>query len=299
MKYTLLLLIPFLASASIAGPIFPGRCMIYAPEFRKPADTTKGAVFLRQQGIWGDITKGFGSTGDRYYWNISTGGIIQFVEWQHSAIYLLGDYEMVGDQHSNIHFHPRGIFWTEGILFADKIGNAELHTGYINRCHHDIDDLELQTVGNAEERTLIYSSLLANFVWRDVNISGIRSDLWTQFDWYVFKEDYLIPAPAQLFSTDMSRLEVSLSVGGKFDLWKLGDVMTYFRGSGITAAYNKFKTFTFDGRAELGVQFQGEGTAMNVYIGYETLQDDGTRPMPVNSHYPYIGFRFVGKNIGL
>ena len=47
------------------------------------------------------------------------------------------------------------------------------------------------------------------------------------------------------------------------------------------------------------MQFQGAGTTMNVYLGYETLQDDGTRPMPVNSKYLYIGFRFLGKNIGL
>ncbi|MFI5264361.1 MAG: hypothetical protein ACHQM6_07595, partial [Candidatus Kapaibacterium sp.] len=72
--------------------------MIYAPEFRNPSDTTKGAAFLRQQGIWGGIAKGFQSAGDRFFWSISTGGIIQFVEWEHSAIYLIGDYEMAADQ---------------------------------------------------------------------------------------------------------------------------------------------------------------------------------------------------------
>jgi hypothetical protein len=154
-------------------------------------------------------------------------------------------------------------------------------------------------VGNAEERTLIYSSLLARAVWRDVNVSGMHSDLYAQFDDYVFRQDYLIPDTLQKATTNFERLIASISAGGKFDLFSFGDVVTYFRGYGIAAAYNKFKTITFDGRAELGLQFQGAGSMMNVYIGYETLQDDSTRPTPVNSKYPYIGFRFTGKNVGL
>jgi hypothetical protein len=299
MKYAFGLLIVIISTHLFAGPIFPGRCIIYAPEFRPPNDTSKDAKFLKQQGIWGDIDHGFNSTGDRYYWSISTGGIIQFVEWQHSSIYLIGDYEMVGDEHSSIYFHPRGIFWTEGFLFADKLGETEFHTGYINRCHHDIDDLEAQPVGNGEERTLIYSSLLANAVWRDVNVAGLRSDLFTQLDWYVFKQDYLIPNPAIKSATNFERLIASISGGGKFDLGSIGDAKPYIRTSGTLTAFNQYKTFTFDARAEIGLQFQGEGAAMNVYVGGETLHDDGTRPIPVNSSFVYVGFRFLGRNIAL
>jgi hypothetical protein len=298
MRYTILFLIVLSSTTSLAGPIFPTRCIILAPEFRSPLDTTKGAIFLRQQGIWGEISKGFQSAGDRFYWSISTGGIIQFVEWEHSAIYLIGDYEMAADQHSSIYFHPRGIYWTEGVLYMDKIGETEFHTGYINRCHHDIDDLENNVVGAGEQRTLIYSSILERGVWRDVNLAGIHSALWAQADEYVFREDYHIPDTASKPSTDMSRVIASLSAGGKFDL-PLGNVNTYLRLSGIATAFNRFKTFTFDTRAELGLDIIGAGSDMNLFLGFESLQDDGARPVPVNSKYVYVGFRFIGRNIGL
>ena len=269
-----------------------------APEFRSPDDTIKGAAFLRQQGIWGDITKGFNSKGDRFYWSISTGGIIQFVEWQHSGIYLIGDYEMAADQHSSIYFHPRGIYWTEGVLYMDKIGETEFHTGYINRCHHDIDNLENNIVGAGEQRTLIYSSILERGVWRNVNLAGIHAALWTQIDEYVFREDYKTPDSLSLPATDVKRIIGSLSFGGKFDL-PIGDVNTYLRASAITTAYNKFNTITLDARAELGVELIGSGSVMDIFLGAESLQDDYSRPVPVNSKYVYLGFRFIGRNIGL
>lgn len=284
---------------SFAGPVIPGRVIIYAPEFRKPDDSVKGAAFFREQGIWGDINHGFSSAGDRYYWSISTGGIIQLAEWQKSAVYLTGDYEMVADEHSNIDFHPRGIFWTEGFLYMQKFGETEFHTGYINRCHHDIDNLEHQPVGNGEERTLIYSSLLANAVWRNVTVAGMRSDLFAQLDYYVFKQDYLIPDTVTRVSTNFEHLIASVSAGGKFDLFSIGDGVTYLRAYGMATAFNKFQTTTFDARAEIGLQFQGSASGMNVYLGYESFQDDGTRPSPVNSKFVYLGFRFLGKNIGL
>ena len=98
--------------------------------------------------------------------------------------------------------------------------------------------------------------------------------------------------------TDVSRLIASLSAGGKFDL-PIGHANTYVRLSGIAAAYNSFKTFTFDSRAELGVELIGAGSTMNIFLGFESFQDDFSRPIPVNSKYVYIGFRFIGRNIGL
>ena len=298
MRYIFLLLILLFSVTTVSAQIFPSRNIIMAPEFRSLTDTIKGVVFLRQQGIWGDISKGFNSAGDRFYWSIATGGIIQFVEWEHSAIYLIGDYEMAADQHSSIYFHPRAIYWTEGFLYMNKIGETEFHTGYINRCHHDIDNLANNTVGAGEQRTLIYSSILERGVWRNVHLGGIHSALWAQADEYVFTQDFRIPDSSQKSATDVSRMIASLSFGGKFDL-PVGDVNTYVRVSAITSAYNKLKTITFDARAELGVEFIGMGSTMNIFLGAESLQDDYSRPVPVHSQYVYLGFRFIGRNIGL
>ncbi len=298
MRYFILLLIVLFSEGTAFGQVFPSRKFIIAPEFRSSTDTNKGAVFLRQQGIWGDISKGFNSAGDRFYWSIATGGIIQFVEWQHSAIYLIGDYEMAADQHSSIYFHPRAIYWTEGFLYMNKVGEIELHAGYINRCHHDVDNLATNIVGRGEQRTLIYSSILERAIWRNVNLGGIASALWAQADEYVFTQDFRIPDLSQKSATDVSRIIASLSFGGKFSL-PIGQANTYARVSAITSAYNTFKTISVDARAEVGVEFIGMGSVMNIFIGAEALQDDYSRPIPVNSKYVYLGFRFIGKNIGL
>ncbi|HYM19974.1 MAG TPA: hypothetical protein VEW28_03105 [Candidatus Kapabacteria bacterium] len=299
MKYIFAVIVTFFSAAAFAGPIFPSRVLVIAPQFREASDTTKGAAFLQQQGIWGDLFHAFNSTGDRFFWSISTGGIIQFVEWEHSGIYLVGDYEMTADQHSNISFHPRGIFWTEGVIYMDKIGETELHAGYINRCHHDIDNLEHQTIGNAEERTLIYSSIVERAIWRNVELAGIHSVLWTQADEYVFRQDYLIPDTLVQAPTDETHLIASFSGGGKFDLACSESAHTYLRASFTESAYRSFRTFTFDARAEFGVEFLGLGSSMDIYLGGETLHDDGTRPMPVNSNFVYLGLRFLGNNIAL
>lgn len=297
MRYIILFVILFSYATSFAGPIFPSRCIILAPEFR--TDTSKGALFLRQHGVWGNIAHGFGSTGDRYGWSVATGAVIQFVEWEHSSIFMQGDFEVLADTHNNISFNPRGIFWTEGFVFADKIGQTELQGGYIHRCRHEIDNLDNNVIGAHEERTLIYGSAMLRGIWRDLGLLGFQGSFWAQADEYLIKEDTRTPDTIQPRSTDIAKLNTSLSIGAKLDLLSLGDIKFYARISETIAAYDSYKTFTHDDRSEIGIELSGEALAMNIFFGSESFQDDLNRPMPVNSSFSYIGFRFIGRNIGL
>jgi len=289
------MLIVFFSSSVAAAQIFPSRCIIIAPEFRPLTDTTQGAQFLHQQGLWGNLAKGLNSTGDRYGWSIATGALIQFVEWQHSSIFMQGDFEVLADKYNDISFNPRSIFWTEGFVYADKIDNTELQFGYIHRCKHDIDNLDTNQIGNGERRTLIYGSAMLRGIWRDVNLMGIHSDLWAQVDEYLIKQDTRTPDIIQPRKYDIEKLNSSISGGLRFDILNF----MYLRASTSIAAYNSYKTVSVDGRAELGVEFTGDAMAMNIFIGFESFQDDLNRPTPVSSKYPFIGLRFFGKNIGL
>ncbi|MDP4220023.1 MAG: hypothetical protein Q8916_14160 [Bacteroidota bacterium] len=298
MKIATILILSLSAGLVHGGPIFPSRCIILAPEFRKPSDTTKGAAFLRQQGLWGNLAKGFNSTGDRYGWSVATGAIIQFVEWEHSSIFMQGDFDVLADTYNDISFNPRAIFWTEGFVYADKIDRTELQLGYIHRCHHDIDNLDTNRIGTGERRTLIYGSVMLRSVWRDVDLAGMHSDLWAQADEYLIKQDTRTP-DAEIRKTDIEKLNSSISGGGKIDIFEMGSAKTYIRASATIAAYESYKTFTIDRRAEAGIELSGDALTMDIFLGYESFQDDLNRPAPVDSKYPYIGFRFVSRNIGL
>ena len=300
MRYIILLLISLTASSLFAGPIFPSRAIILAPRFRDlTIDTSKDARFLHQQGIWGNLAKGFSSNGDRYGWSVATGGILQFVEWPNCSIFMQGDIEVLADTHNDISFNPRAIFWTEGVVFQYKLSDIELQGGYIHRCKHDIDNLDTNEIGMHERRTLIYGSAMLRGIMRDVSLFGMQGSFWAQLDQYLIKQDTRFPDTSRPRNTDIEKLNTSLSFGGKLNIFSLGDVNIYARIVQTFAAYDGFRTLTHDGREEFGLEIKGDALEMNIFYGTENFQDDLNRPLPVNSNYSYIGIRFIGRNIGL
>ena len=298
--YLFILFLLFFASSALAGPIFPSRSFILAPKFREKSDTTKGAKFLRQQGIWGNIARSFGSEGERSATSISFGGLIEFVQWENSYISLLGDVEVLADPYNDISFNPRAIFWTEGFVYGYRFDERELQFGYIHRCRHEIDNLDKNTVGTGESRNLIYGSLMARLVDRDWTIWGMNWDKWIQMDKYIIREDARIPSTSERGKTDINKLDGSLGAGVKIEFLTLGDAKCYFRYNMTLSAYNSFKNISGDSRAELGIRLSGDAATMNIFLGLEEfLDDDLNRPTPTGSKYVYVGFRFIGKNVGM
>jgi hypothetical protein len=293
-----------LASASLAGPIVPSRSFILAPKMREKADTTKGVKFLRQNGLWGNLARGYGSTDERYAWSVSFGGIIQFAEWENSSIYLQGDADVLADTYNDISFNPRTIFWTEGIMYGMRLGEKnDLHVGYIHRCKHDIDNSGNNVVGANEERTLIYGSLQGKFISRDFIPTGNflydAADFYAALDYYLVKQDYRIPQEFTDSGNSVEDLNFSLILSTKIHFTTIGDALLYSRVAFTFSGYNWFDNVVTDARGEFGVELKGEGTTMDVYVGIEGLKDDMTRPAPVESNYYYLGFRFIANNIGL
>jgi hypothetical protein len=291
-----------LASASLAGPIVPSRSFILAPKMREVTDTTKGVKFLRQNGLWGNLARGFKSTDDRFAWSVSFGGIIGFAEWDNSSLYLQGDAEVLADTYNDISFNPRSIFWTEGIVYGLRLDSTnELHLGYIHRCKHDIDNLGSNKVAANEERTLIYGSLMGKYVARDFYIFDYNTSTSAQLDMYLVKQDYRIPVERTGYPPSVENLNMSLELAGKFDMREIFDVLNpYIRLQYKFASYNWFDIITVDTRFEIGFELKGETTTMDVFYGFEyLLNDDMNRPSPVPSNYWYLGFRFIPNNIGL
>jgi hypothetical protein len=301
MKYIVIVVTIFICASAIAGPIFPSRSFIFAPKFRDKNDTTKGVKWLRNQGIWGNLARGFGSTEDRFAWSISTGGFIQLAEWDNSWLSIVGDFEVLADTHNDISFNPQGIFWTEGLLYSIRQDSTtEYQMGYIHRCRHDIDNLDTNIDGAAEERTLIYGSIMGRLIIRNHSFLGINTSTSGTLDLYLIKQDYRIPQELQDKKPSVKDLNLSLDLSMKFDLVHFGDALFYSRLGVRVAAYDWFKENDMhDYRLELGLGLGGEGTAMNIFAGYESLQDDYNSPNAWPTDYFYIGFRFIGKNVGI
>lgn len=300
MKIYFALLLLVFVSAAVAGPIVPSRSFILAPKFRDTKDTTKCAKYLRQNGLWGNLARGFGSTDERFAWSMSFGGIIQFVEGENSMFYLQGDADVLSDNHNDIGFNPRAIFWTEGLVYGLRLDSTnELHLGYIHRCKHDIDNLDKQVVAANEERTLIYGSLMGKYVARDFQFIEMNTSTSAQLDMYLYKQDYRYPFELTDSGASVTDLNFSLELSAKVDIGHFGDVVAYFRPQVRISSYNWLKTIQQDQRLEVGVELKGEATTMDIFIGTERLEDDMNRPLPVNSRYVYLGLRFIANSIGM
>lgn len=293
-----------LASASLAGPIVPSRSFMLAPKMREVTDTTKGVKFLRQNGLWGNLARGFKSTDDRFAWSVSFGGIIGFAEWENSSLYLQGDAEVLADTYNDISFNPRSIFWTEGIMYGMRLDQkSDLHVGYIHRCKHDIDNLGNNTVAANEERTLIYGSLQGKFITRNMtlpeNIAIKAFDVSAALDYYLVKQDYRFPHEYADSGNSVEDLTYSLDLGFKAHLASIDAVKFYLRGAFKISGYNWFDDVKTDFRTEFGAELAGEAMMMDIFFGGESLKDDMNRVPPVATSYIYVGFRFVPNNIGL
>jgi hypothetical protein len=163
--------------SSASAQLFPSRSILFAPAFRDSGDSSRDTRYLTQQGMWGNLSRGFRSEGERFAWDISFGGFFELVQWKHSGISLVGDFEVLADTYNDISFNPRSIFWTEGFLYSLDITTTsdttfpglsrELSFGYIHRCRHDIDNLDYNTIGAHESRGLIYGSLMARYVLKN------------------------------------------------------------------------------------------------------------------------------------
>ncbi len=309
MKYLLALFTVF-AVSNASAQLFPSRCFIPSFSFRNPSGTDSAARYLTQQGMWGNLSHGFHSTGERYGWDISFGGFFELVQWRRSAISLVGDFEILADTYNNISFNPRAIYWTEGLLYSldftydsDTLFpglNRQLSFGYIHRCRHDVDNLDYNTVGAHESRSLIYGSLMGRLVGSNFPIiPGIKATVTLQIDQYIIRQDDRIPASTTLLY-DINTLNTSIAAGMKIDIYHWGDALLYMRYMGVQSAYNAYKDWASQFRAEAGLEFSGAATRMSVFIGDESfIKDDLNRPTPVPSDFFYVGFRFIGKNVGL
>lgn len=168
-----------LCSSLMQGQNFPDRAVIVDPL----ADRSRhgaGTTWLPGTVLYAEFSRYTNPAGDDHRWNAKTGGALEVVRFDSStSIAVMGTVEVIADPQNDISFNPRAIFWEEGVIASHQLASdVVFQWGYMHRCKHDIDNLEVLTHrGATEQRTLIYSSLTTRVLLRP------RSVLSTDLQW--------------------------------------------------------------------------------------------------------------------
>jgi len=168
---------------------FADRIVIVDP-LADPTRNGPGTTWLPGTVLYAEFSRYSEGSGDDHRWNARTGGAIEVVRVDSTwSVAVMGTMEVVVDPQNDITFNPRAIFWEEGLFVTRRLGDdMALEVGYMHRCKHDIDNLEVLTRdGILEQRTLIYSGPSVRFLLRPRAIGstpllwglGIRGDLLT------------------------------------------------------------------------------------------------------------------------
>src|SRR5688572_19973954 len=76
----LLVLFQFVNFAQ-AGPIFPSRGVLIRPRWTIGPGANQGAAALGKSGFFGGISRGFGSSGERFAWQIDIAALVELYRW--------------------------------------------------------------------------------------------------------------------------------------------------------------------------------------------------------------------------
>jgi hypothetical protein len=315
MKHLPALLALLFACASADAQVLPDRIVVLDPLSDHSLDTA-GFTWLNGARLYAEFAR-YTSGDVDHAWNAKTGGVVEVLRWDSSAnVTLVGTMEVVVDPNNDITFNPRAIFWEEGVLAGIGLGHdVALQAGYIHRCKHDIDNLEiLEGGGSKQQRTLIYSGVLTRLLVRHLSIGdgawsvaasgAVRNDL------FLHLLDDRLASDARGVGDDIEAMIDAISLTARVDAgprdarWRvhaLASAMATLQGS-TPGFSDRFDDMTILGSmpfAEIGIDlFNPTGSAFTLYLRGEWQRDAGVGPTPTSASLMSIGVR-VGDARGV
>lgn len=304
-----LVLAPFVVTNITVAQVLPDRMVVLDPLGDRSLDSS-GITWLNGARMHAEFSRHTPGDDD-HRWNARLGGVAELVRWDSSAdISLVGTMEIVVDPHNDIAFNPRAIFWEEGVLAGFRLAkDLALQAGYVHRCKHDIDNLEITARGRREQRTLIYSGLLVRLLarrraivddrWR-VSVAGsLRNDL------FLHLLDDRFASETRAIGRDVETLIDALSLTGRVEAgprdasWRAQATVSFMASAfgaerGFTERFTRpvvLGTFPF---VEIGVDvFNERGAAFSLFGRAESHRDAGVSSIPTASSTFAIGVRIV------
>lgn len=311
----------FVCNTTQAQPVSPSRGLMIRPTW-KPLQSGDSSSGLGEFGGWGSVFHGFNSASDAFGWGIDIGVAIELYRWsQVSSLTGISDMELTANTKNDIHFHPRGGIWEEGLLYTHRAESYDWQIGYLHRCRHDVDNGENgEYTQSPLERLLIYGSLISRFYFDPIYLGphlGVDPQQpkeaqikpWIAGDLYVIREDYRQPGIDTGFGANYKNILFTLSAGANVTLARLGSGVVYSHGGiGVTAfgtggsffkKFSTIKSVSLDGNVELGLTVEGNAAIFDIYLGYQGMSDDGTNPLPQSSKFFLLGIRLRAPSLVL
>jgi hypothetical protein len=309
--YRLPIVLLFLVPALSPAQNFPDRLVTYDPLGNRSVDST-AFDWLTAERIHVEFARYTNGSGNSHRWNAKLGGFVELARWDSTwSIALVGTTEIVIDPNNSIGFNPRSIFWEEGLLVSRRLGhNAAIQLGGMQRCKHDIDNLELSyNTGRPEERTLIFSGATLRMLMRPdtfiPDLDFLRGGLALRDDYYFHLLDHRIPSEANNAGGHLDRLINTLTVGGRLELRPAGSrigghlggsIMISLSGGAIHGddRFSNLSLATSIPFVEAGLDlFNPTGSGLTLFVRGEWQRDAQIVPVPERASLVLIGFRFA------
>jgi hypothetical protein len=298
------------AAAGAAGQNLPDRTVVLDPLGAHRSDTAP-ITWLGAARLIGEFSRYSNGSGPDHRWSARTGGYAEIVRWDSTtSVAFTGMMEVIVDPFSSIGFNPRAIFWEEGILASRRLGaTTALQLGFSHRCKHDIDNLEAAVLhGVIEQRTLIYSSMMARLLARPrAVIDGpiaLDAGAALRNDYFLYLTDDRLPAPQAGADPGITRLLNSTSLTARIALRPAAwGAMLHLEGSFMLSLFGASQdhrsrdvaalgSFPF---LELGLDFfNREGAAATLFMRGEWQRDAAIIPDPHPARLFMMGIRLSG-----
>ena len=295
------------ATRHLCAQVLPDRVVILDP-LGDPTRDTAGYTWLNGAHMYAEFSRYL--PGDsNHRWSARLGGVAELVRWDSSAdISIIGTMEIVMDPLNDISFNPRAIFWEEGLVAGFRLGDGiGLQAGYVHRCKHDIDNLEITLRGRREQRTLIYSGLLTRVLFRRrpivdgawrVDVSGaVRNDF------FMHLLDDRIDIETRGRGNDIEALVDALNIVGRIEArprdarWRLQASANFMASVfGATPGFSeRFSNAVVLGSlpyVELGFALVNpRGSTFAIFVRNESYRDGGVASIPEAANITMLGVR--------
>jgi len=257
-------------------------------------------AFLKGMKVWGEFGQYLLERDDDHRWNVTIGGMVELYGSLDWSLFFETHIHLLADPNNEISFNPRAFMWEEGLLFGTRSGGHVFEFGYLHRCKHDVDNLELlETTGREESRSLMYGSITGRWRYR-----GPDSDTWTvkpllEAHVYVKLQDQRFPLSARGIEPDIEAMiaalrlkcTVSRKIGEGYFAGITGDIrLSAFGFSGNQRFSSPHKIQT-EPAGEVFLDISGEAAILRLFGRYVYLPDSFIRPVPVSSSLFLFGFR--------
>jgi hypothetical protein len=297
-------ILSLLAPGIARGVVVADRNMILNPLAHKIDES--GTQFLPLIGGWGEIDK---------YWKIADDGEHNFntrIGVAAEAVRIGDDYdftvssdvELVANGQGALTFNPRAFFWQEAFMFGAAMADSFLQLGYVHRCKHDVDNIEVQdTTGERRELVLIYDSVFARWISGRFALTSssavpLAAQIYLRADIFVLTvDDRSIEKPQKNVTNLRNGFTAGLNCT-MFHIWGML-IQSRFRysaytfASGFKPAGGKYRELSQDWSAEASVTFPGKAGALSLFMDYEKQGCTMINPVNKSSYLVFFGARLM------